>query len=215
MIPHLRRTPLFAALVLLAAGSASAAQPPAPLQRILDLTPERLAAFKSALRDFGDYMLVDDPDGLWLESSYRTEADAPERRASFDDAAEDVRVPVGVQGRDLVAEEQFLIAGREDDFEDAARWWVERQLKGESGLAGSGGGSRRLQPRYGWNGGPEIGFRLGRVTTMARQDGWKVRWSHGWASRPGWSTRVSCGVNDGDERVALTVGRSLFRSRTQ
>lgn len=214
MIPILRRAPVLPALLVLVAGAASASQPPRPLQRLLDLTPERLDAFRSALRDFGDYMLVDDADGLWLESSYRTPTEVPERRA-HDAGADDLRVPVGVQGRDLVAEERFLIAGREDDFEDAARWWVERQLKGESGITGSGGGSPGIQPRYGWNGGPELGFRLGRVTTMVRQDGWKVRWSHGWASRPGWATRVSCGVNDGDERVALTVGRSLFRSRTQ
>jgi hypothetical protein len=196
---------------LLAAAPARAAQPDGALRRLLDLSPERIAAFQGALRDFGADLMADDQDGLWMESSYEVPPDLTVATAIPD--GDPVRVPIGVQGRDLVADEQFLIAGREEDFEDAARWWVERKIKGSDAAAGARGSS--LAPRYGWNGGPVVGFRKGPVTVSVGADLWKVRWSRRWSRLPDWSTNVSAGENDGEAKVAFTIGRSLYKATTR
>jgi hypothetical protein len=181
-------------------------------ERVLDLTPERLAAFKSALREFGANLNVEEARDSGIDFTFEESYLAPlpfETQAPSNPAYEEW-LPVGVSGRDPVTEEEFLLQGREDDFEDAARTWMTRKIKGSDIAHVSHPG--RLEPKYAWNGGPVVGVRKGPLSAMVGSDLWEVRFTHRLRTHPGWSARVSAGVDDGEQKIAFSIGRSLLRS---
>jgi hypothetical protein len=182
------------------------------VQRLTDLTPERVAAFRRTLAEMGATPLVP-PPSLHFQVQYEAPSfrlsPAPAQRLFADD--DTLVVPPGIAGRDAWFEEQYVIAGREDDFEDAAEKWVTRKVKGSDGAAAHRG--HRMAPKFGWDGGPLAGFRRGPISVMGGEDQWSVRFTHK-MKRPGWVARVGGGVEDGEERVAFTIGRSLFHATT-
>lgn len=205
---------------LLAPCAARCAQPEAQptrrltaVQRLTDLTPERVAAFRRTLVEMGATAIGPQP-GLHFRVQYEAPslrlAPAPSARRFADD--DTLVVPPGLAGRDAWFDEQYVIAGREDDFEDAAEKWVTRKVKGSDGAAAHRG--QRMAPKFGWDGGPLAGFRQGPISVMGGEDQWSVRFTHK-MKRPGWVARVGCGVEDGEERVAFSIGRSLFHATTK
>ncbi len=181
-------------------------------ERILDLSPERLAAFKQAMRDIGGILTAEEAasEGLFLQSSYGDggllEYEPPAREAPMDE----IIVPPSVMGRDLWHDEAFLMQGREDDFEDAARKWLVRRVKGSDAAAASRGGA--FGAKFAWNDGPLLGFRQGPISALVGEHSWSVRVSRPIRSLPGWVARLSVGAKDGDTVVEFKVGRSLFRA---
>ena len=119
-------------------------------------------------------------------------------------------MPLSVWGRDVMHDEAFLIQGREDDFEDAARSWLVRKVKGSDSAAASRGD--RFAPKFAWNDGPIVGFRRGPISAMIGEHEWTVRLSRPVKSLPGWVARVSFGEERGDQRVEFKIGRSLSRA---
>ena len=181
-------------------------------QRLTDLTPERVAAFRRTLIEMGGLQSDGMPSlsfqAQYVAPSYRLEREPALRLFADDDT---LIVPPGLAGRDAWADEEFVIAGREDDFEDAAEKWVTRKVKGSDGAAARRG--PHVASKFGWDGGPLAGFRRGPVSFMAGEDQWSLRWTHK-MDRPGWVARVGCGVEDGEEKVAFSIGRSLFHATT-
>lgn len=187
---------------------ASAGELAAAAGRALDLTPERLAAFRTTLREFGAHLTVEEAQASGLDMRFEDVYESPFLDRSDDWLTEDVG-PLGPITRDVVAEERFLIEERQDDFEDAAKKWLSRRLKGSD--AGPDHGSR-VSPKLGWNGGPVLGVRKGPLSASVGEFGWHVRFTKKLASHPGWVARVTAGVDDGEEKIAFTIGRSLLRS---
>lgn len=182
-------------------------------ERLLDLSPARIHAFQRTMRDFGGLLAAEEAAaaGLRLESRY----DAPpilQRDGAGSDLADELVIPVGAWGSDPIADEQFLIAGREDDFEDAATSWLARRVKGSDAAAAARG--NRLAPRFAWDDGPIVGVRKGPISASIGEDQWQVRFVHRISRWPGWAARVTVGHEDGDDRIAFTIGRSL-RAATQ
>ena len=167
----------------------------------------RATCVRQALSEMVDDREWMEQTDLFLRESHVTPP--PGARAANEDW-EDVRVPVGVQGQDLVFQEQFVLAGREDDFEDAAEKWVQRKVKG-SDAAAAARGRHALSPRYAWDGGPLIGLNRGPFTVMGGEDQLWAKWTQR-LSRPGWYARVAVGTEDGDDRVAFSLGRSLLHA---
>jgi hypothetical protein len=198
----------------LAFASAAPSSPAADLaERVLDLSPERVAAFKKTLAEFGARRTLDHASAEGLDLAFQDVYDAPfilDDGSTPDNPRWEEGLPLGVTGRDLVAEEQFLIEGREDDVQDAARKWLSRRVKGSDAARSSRGS--RLAPKFAWDDGPVVGVRKGPVSATVSEDGWQLRWSRSLPQRPGWVARVSAGVEDGEERVAFSIGRSLLRA---
>jgi len=173
----------------------------------------RLAVRASSVREALAEMLADRSwererqTDLFLTESHSSPP--PGARVSAEDWS-DIRVPVGLQGQDLVFQERFIIENREEDFEDASEKWVARKLKG-SDAAAAARGRLALSPRFGWDGGPIVGMNRGRFTVMGGEDQLHVKWTHQML-RPGWRARISVGTEDGEDRVAFSIGRSLLRA---
>jgi hypothetical protein len=172
-------------------------------------TPERVAGFKEALRTFAasdvDFPVPADTDLLIL-----TSYDAP---AGLPPLIPGVRADIG--GRDLVFEERFLVAGREQDFERAARRWLSRQLDGPRVAAiGGRGGSRA---HVGWHRGPTLGIAAGPLRAHVESGSWrlKVTGPRLRVGRGTWSISGYAGESDGDVRVGFLLGRSLLESRSR
>ena len=172
---------------------------------ILDLTPDRVAAFRHALQEFSGTEISRDHDGLYLHAEYVT----PSFLFGPDD---DFRMGSGPSGRDLEAEEALLIEGREDAWRDASRAWVERRLKGDDSSAPTGSS---WSPRLGWNGGPTVGLSRGPMSASLGSSGWRLKWTHGIRGLPGWRMRASVGEEDGDTQVGFSIGRSLLTARSR
>lgn len=180
-------------------------------QRLTDLRPQRLAQFRKALAEFGSFGAGSPMLHFRVDYQPATPPVLPEKRqALFDD--DTLRVPPGVAGRDAWADEQFVIAGREEQFQDAAEDWVERRIKGSDAMARTRS-SREVAPKFGWDGGPLAGFRYGPVSVMGGENQFHIKYTHR-MKRPGWIARVGCGVEDGEERVAFSIGRSLYHATT-
>lgn len=209
---------LAAALVLLSAPALGAADLPA-VQRAVDLSPERLAAFQRTLSEFGSELTLEHARSAGLDLQFRETYMAP--IAPLPELGDDSlpagvwghALPVGITGRDLVFEEQFLMQGREEDFESAAKRWTSRAVKGSDAAQAERGS--RFAPKFGWNDGPVVGFRKGPISASHSPDGWAVRYSRALPRHPGWVARVSAGMDDGHERIAFTIGRSLARSTSR
>src|SRR5688572_7470581 len=127
----LRRSLL--ALALLPAAPALSADLTNVASRVLDLSPERLASFKQTLREFGGQLTAEEAQAAGLDLTFEDVYDSPfvdPLAPGSDDASIPHEASLAVAGRDLVFEEQFLLEGREDDFEDAAKKWLSRRVKG-------------------------------------------------------------------------------------
>ncbi len=167
----------------------------------------RAMGVREALAEMMDDRSWEKNTELFFQESHVTPP--PAARVTNEDW-EDIRVPVGVQGQDLVFQEQFVMAGREDDFEDAAEKWVQRKLKG-SDAAAAAHGHNALSPRVAWDHGPLIGVNRGRFTVMGGEDQLHAKWTQR-LSRPGWYARISAGTEEGDETVAFSLGRSMLHA---
>ena len=205
-----RILPAFALLLLLAPGSVLAAEPGEAVRRFLGVSPEQVAAFKHALHEFAHG--VDAPSGdLYFQARYdlassNSVATAPAALRTSAAELEDLRAPMG---RDLNFEQDFLIAGREDDYEDAARRWAAITLKG----SGTPGGASPAHMTYAWNEGPLLGVTRGHISARAGVNGdWRIRYAVPIRSHPGWVARAWVGSNDGEEVAQFSIGRSLFAS---
>ena len=181
-------------------------------RRLLDLSPERVAAFKQALRTFGG----SEASGLgdfYFQARYEPEmqgrpARLPAMLRADAEGADALRVPYG---RDLSFEQSFIIAGREDDYLDAAKKWAGRTLKGSDAASTARDGGTRMN--YAWNDGPIVGVGRGPMSARVGWDGdWRVRYSRPLRSHPGWVLRASVGQKDGEDVAQFSVGRSLFAS---
>lgn len=193
------------------AGPSPTSRPLTAAERLTGLSPQRVAAFRKAMADLGGSERAS--PSLHFLAEYET----PRPRLGSESVpallADDDSMPMspGLVGRDLWAEEEFLIEGREDDFQDASTKWLARRVKGSDAAATRRAG--RFAPKFAWDDGPLAGFRRGSFSVMAGEDQWSLRWSRRMA-RPGWVARVSCGSEDGEERIAFTIGRSLLHART-
>ena len=183
------------------------------VSRVLDLSPERIASFKRTMREFGAHLTVEEAQAAGLDLTFEDVYDSPfvdPLAGGMEEAGAPHAASLAVAGRDLVFEEQFLIAGREGDFEDAAKKWLSRRVKGSDAARSERGSG--FAPKFGWSDGPVIGVRKGALSATLGEWGWQVRWSHSLENHPGWVARVSAGVDDGEERIAFTIGRSLLRA---
>ena len=209
--PSARRSLLPLSLVaLLGSGSARASDVGEAARALLDLSPERIAAFNQALHDFAGGWDAGGAE-LYFSARYAPSADAtPSCLQENEDGIGEVRVPYR---RDLSYFEDFFIAGREDDYEHAARRWVGRTLKGSDAARDAADRAGRWQSRFDWNDGPVAGARRGPIYLTAGWNGdWKVRYSRPIAGRPGWTWRTWIGERDGETIAGFTIGRSLFAS---
>jgi hypothetical protein len=170
---------------------------------VLGITPERVAAFREALRDSftpAEGERLDAQLDLELVSLY----DAPPRGTS----ALLLPEPPTPWGRDLVHDESFLIAGREEDHEEAARDWLARELKGST--RASMGRSPRVSPRLAWNDGPLFGVRHRGLSARVGPGQWRLKVTR---RMPGaWRASFYVGERDDETRVGFVIGRSLLRS---
>lgn len=118
----------------------------------------------------------------------------------------------GMPGRrDLVFEEQWLLAGREEDHEDAARHWLGRHLKGSERRVKDG--RSPIKAKVSWDHGPLLGIGHGPVSLRAGGSQWRLQWSTRWARSGGpWRSRAAIGEEDGDFKVEFMIGRSLLDS---
>lgn len=182
-----------------------------PGERLTSVTEERVLAFRRAMAELSGVDLG--ASTLHFRADYATGAPrlVPETRTSRFPEDDTIIMSPGMVGRDLWAEEMFLLEGREDDFYDASRKWMSRKIKGSDAASLRRGG--RISPKFAWDDGPLAGFRRGPISVMAGEDQWSLRWSRKMA-RPGWVARIGCGVEDGEERIAFSIGRSLFHART-
>jgi hypothetical protein len=199
------------ALACFVAGGAArdtrASEVGAAARAFLDLSPDRVAAFNQALRDFTGAEWTTAAYGLSFEASYQTPV-AGRSKLESDLGVGEVTVPTG---RDVTFEEAFLVGDREVDYERAARRWVSDQFRGGDG---GGGGFGRWHALGDWQGGPVVGFRRGIVSASVGEDGyWRVRISHAMANHPGWAWRAWAGEKDGEQVAGFTIGRSLYASR--
>lgn len=211
---HVLHRPVTTALSVLAAvlvlgtilsPSAARADTSAAVRELVGLTPERVERFRLAMRDyFGGRATPEEIAELAFESRFT----APP--SELDMGGE---VVLGLDGRDLVYEEDFVLAGREDEFVRAAKASVRRRL-GSSRPSG-GSGRSAVRARAGWSHGPWIGVRAGHATARIGTDGWRLAVSRAFTTRSGapWHARGWVAREDGDTRVAFTVGRSLLTSR--
>jgi hypothetical protein len=207
----LRRPTLFAAALALAcAGPGRAAVVPEATRDFLDISPERVAAFRATMREFvgGDADPVETSDGVLLRSAYS----APPPSTFFSDPYDEIASAPGIYGRDLVFEEEFLIQGREDEFRNASRRWIEREVKGSDAAARrrmASGNKFRL--KGGWDHGPVAGFGYGPMSVTASDHEWRLkgRWDVG---SHGWIATAWLGEERGDEAVGFTFGRTLSRA---
>ena len=180
-------------------------------RRLLDLSPERVAAFEQALHDFSG---VSDPSSaaeMYFRETYQTVShDIPSCLRDDPSGIGEVRV---APNRDVVFIENLLIEGREDDYERTSRRWLERSFKGSDAAALAAGRDHRWQPRASWNDGPVGGFRRGMTTMMIGMNGdWRIRLTRPMKRLPGWSWRTWVGERDGEDIAGLTIGRSLYAS---
>lgn len=209
---HLRPAALAAAFILLLPAAPGASADLAGFIAIPDLPElaDRARAFRRALGE-----ITVDPvpppslttasarDVLNLQSSFR-----------FTDAllAPSLDEPPGLPGRrDLVFEEQWLLAGREDDHQRAARHWLGRRLKGSDRRARSGGSAVRTQ--FAWDHGPLVGLGGGPFSVRAGASQWRLQWSKRWSRSQGaWRSRVWVGEDEGEFEARFLIGRSLLDS---
>lgn len=207
-----RLAPIIIALLL--APTASAAELASVAQRALDLSPERVAAFKQTLREFGTHLTLEGAQAqgldLQLSDAYQAVHHLESEIGTLPAGDWGTALPVGLTGRDLVFEETFLMEGREDDFEDAAKRWLSRSIKGSDAARAERGS--RFAPKFGWSDGPVVGIRRGPFSVNVEEDGWNLRWSHRLARHPGWVARVSAGMEDDEPRIAFKIGRSLVKA---
>jgi hypothetical protein len=200
------------ALLLLLTGASSTQAESGDLIAIADLPDlkERARAFRQALRDITvdphvpPRLIAASPtDLLVLESRYRFTEHA--RELSLDEHP-------GLPGRrDLVFEEQWLLAGREDDHERAARHWLGRRLKGSDLRSRSG--PSPLKVKFAWDHGPLAGIGHGPYSVRAGASQWRLQWSKRWARSNGpWRSRVWIGEDDGDFQAQFMIGRTLLDS---
>ena len=197
----------FALIAALLAASSAAASPPDDEHGIRYRLAMRALSVREALSEMIDDGTWDQQTDLFLRESHV--APPPAARVSNEDW-ENIRVPVGVQGQDLVFQEQFAMAGREDDFQDASEKWLQRKVKG-SDAAAMARGHNALSPRFAWDGGPLVGVNRGRFTVMGGENQLHAKWTQP-LSRPGWYARISAGTEDGDDRIAFSIGRSLLHA---
>lgn len=199
--------------LLLPATLSLASEPEGLGRRLLDLSPERMAAFQKALREFTGAGQAATAD-FYFQARYEPtlSEERPRQPSMLRGAAaeaEDIRVPYG---RDLSFEQEFLVAGREDDYIDAAKNWASRTIKG-SDAAARAPGRRNPGLHAAWVDGPVVGVRTGPFLARVGSNGdWRVRYSRRLASHPGWVMRAWVGSDDGDEVAAFTIGRSLVAS---
>ena len=176
-------------LSLLPAAPASSAEL-AGIIAIPDLPElaDRARAFRQALREITidpvppPHLVAASPrDLLVLQSSFRFTDEL--LRPSLDE-------PPGLPGRrDLVFEEQWLLAGREDEHERAARHWLGRRLKGSDRRAGGGGSI--VKAHFAWDHGPLVGAGTGPFSVRAGESQWRLQWSKRWSRSGGpWRSRV-------------------------
>lgn len=206
-----RHFPVVALLLLLAPISVLAAEPGEGVRRFLGVSPEQVAAFKQSLREFTHGL--DAPGGdLYFQARYdlassNSVATAPAALRTSAAELEDLRPPMG---RDLNFEQDFLIAGREDEYEAAAKRWAAIALKGNGT---QGGSSSAAHMTYAWNEGPLLGVTRGHISARAGWNGdWRIRYSRPIRSHPGWVARAWIGSSDGEEVAQFSIGRSLFAS---
>jgi hypothetical protein len=196
--------PVLAALALLVPAAPARAD---GVGSLVGLSAERVERFREALREFfWQQPVATGPDVLVIESAWS----APPSRAweeAWDERS--LRAPFT---RDLAFEEELFLRGREEDYEDAARDWVEDSLKGSlpsprpGRLAGLG-----VSPSLEWRGGPWLSAKSGPFTFGAGDGGWRVRYRRR-VPLPGgtsWSLRVAVGEDDGEPLARFSFGRRL------
>lgn len=174
----------------------------------LDLR-ERIRAFRETLRDMAGPSTETVSAGYADGSELFLESRSTGRSAPDLDELTDLPVP-GM--RDLVFEERWLLAGREEHVERAARHWLGRRLKGSDRRhAARHRPGARPSPRLAWNHGPVVGVRVGPVSARVSEDSWRLQWREVRSTRGGpWSTEVHVGERDGALQVGFTVGRTLL-----
>jgi hypothetical protein len=168
----------------------------------------RAIGVREALSEMVDDRSSEQQTDLFLRESHV--APPPGARAANDDW-EDIRVPVGVQGQDLVFQEQFAMAGREGEFEDAAEKWLQRKVKG-SDAAAAARGRHAISPRFAWDHGPIVGLNRRHLTVMGGADQAWVKWTEPIHRAPGWYARIYAGTDGGDDRAGFSIGRSLLHA---
>lgn len=197
------------ALLVAALGvPAASAQSPGPVRVLLDLTPERIEAFRTAWREFSGLELDRIDASMEFESEFFATPELLEHP--------DLRSALP-QSRDYAADEEFMIAGREDEYEDAARDWVERRLKGSATT------ERRRTPgtvraRLAWDHGPLVGAAKGPLGFQVGEDRWRLRLSKPIRMSSGqtWMLRGFLGEEHGEGwQCGITIGRNLLASRAR
>lgn len=210
---RMRRPLLLLAILALGPGEAHSADVGQAARALLDLSPERIAAFNQALHDFAGGW---EADGAELYFSARYGPTPGARPACLNEAPDgigEIRVPYG---RDVSFLEDFFIAGREDDYEHAARRWAGRTIKGSDAARDAADRAGRWQSRLDWNDGPVIGARRGPFSASAGWNSdWKLRYARPIAALPGWTWRTWIGERDGETIAGFTIGRSLFSSMSR
>jgi hypothetical protein len=208
----IRFTPrvLIVGLALLCPGAARSSDLGQATRALLDLSPERIAAFNKALQDFAGGWEARGPE-LYFSARYASAPDGPPScLVDSPDGIGEVRVPYG---RDVAFLEGFFIAGREEDYEHAARRWAGRTIKGSDAARDAADRGGRWQSRFDWNDGPVLGARRGGISgSVGWNSDWKLRFSRPIAGHPGWTWRTWIGERDGETIAGFTVGRSLFSS---
>ncbi len=205
-----------ATLLLLLCFSSPAAAGSIGIISIPDLPDlkDRVHAFRQALRDITlepaspTHSAPDSAqhlagDALNLESSFRF----TERleRAELDEHP-------GMPGRrDLVFEEQWLLRGREDDHQRAAKHWMGRRIKGSD--LRSHRSDSFLKAKFAWDHGPLVGVGHGPFSVRAGSSQWRLQWSKRWARSSGpWRSRVWVGEDEGEFKAEFLIGRTLLDS---
>lgn len=193
---------LFAALP---AARPAEAGPPGRLSipALPDLT-ERVRAFREALDELtrdADVSASGPAASMRMESRWRFSDEL--LRASLDE-------PPGIPHlRDLAFEEQWLLVGREDAHERAARHWIGRKLKGSDRRARSDGA--RWRTRLAWDHGALVGVGRGPVSVRFGESQWRLQWAQRWTrSGSPWRARAVVGEEDGEFRAEFLLGRTLL-----
>ena len=196
---------LILALPWLSPAAAEAAEPGRLSIPALTDLKDRARAFREALHELtvsAEAAAHPGPSVLHLESQWSFQDEL--LRASLD---EHPGIPYQ---RDLVFEEQWLLAGREEEHEHAARHWLGRKLKG-SDLRRSRRSASPWGSRLAWDHGPLLGVGRGPMSLRVGESQWRLQWAKRW-SRSGspWRARASVGEEDGDFRAEFLIGRTLL-----
>ena len=178
--------------------------------RLLDLTPERVAAFRQALHEFAT-PARHAPTFVASELSLASRYTVPPPLLNGPLLGGLPPLPV-TPGRDVVFEESVFLTGREDHVRRAARSWLERSVKGSSSHRSTTDSPWGL--RAAWNHGPLLGVRRGLVSAQAGPSSWRVslRRPLPAGGRSPWSLGASVGAEDGHLMASVVMGRSLRRA---